>query len=128
VASIPDEVARFVRDHIHSVEQFEILRILADDPDEWRLAADLAREIQAPLPRTVEHLAALEERQLVRTELRQGTPAARHGPHTPELDACLRSALDFYRTRPVSMIKLVYQLANERVRAFADAFKVRKDD
>lgn len=35
--------------------------------------------------------------------------------------------LQIYRQRPVSMIKLVYKRAKDSLRAFADAFRFRKE-
>ena len=58
---------------------------------------------------------------------RGGETLARHGAKSPEIAAQVAKLLDAYRQRPVTMIKLVYERANERLRAFSDAFRLRKE-
>jgi len=124
---IPEEVRRFADRHIESIDQLEILRVLAEAPDrEWDAAA-LAAAIQAEPKAVGAHLAALRGRGLLQAEKRVDW-VGRHGPHTPELAAQLGRLLDLYRERPVSMIKLIYAQAASPLRAFAEAFQIRKDE
>jgi nitroreductase len=71
-------------------------------------------------------LAALAARGLVAAERRGADPVWRYGPATPEHHEILGRVLRCYRERPVSMIKLVYAQAADPLRAFADAFRLRK--
>ena len=124
---LPDDVRRFLDEHIESLEQLEILRVIAEDPArEWR-ASELAAEIQAEPSAAAAHVTALAGRGLVIASSKDGE-AARHGTATPELGGRLAAVLAAYRERPVTMIKLVYARANERLRAFSDAFRLRKKE
>ena len=125
---LPDDVRRFLDEHIESLEQLEILRVIAEDPArEWR-ASELAAEIQAEPSAAAAHVTALAGRGLVIASSEEGEIAARHGTATPELGGRLAAVLAAYRERPVTMIKLVYARANERLKAFSDAFRLRKKE
>lgn len=125
---LPDDVRRFLDEHIESLEQLEILRVIAEDPArEWRVS-ELAAEIQAEPSVAASHVTALAGRGLVIASSREGETVARHGTATPELGGRLAAVLTAYRERPVTMIKLVYARANERLRAFSDAFRLRKKE
>jgi hypothetical protein len=124
---LPDEVRRFTERNIESIDQLEILRVLAETPEkEWDAVA-LAAAIQADAKEVGLHLAALHGRGLLVAEKRTDW-VGRHGPHTPELEAQVSRLLELYRERPVSMIKMVYAQAASPLRAFAEAFQLRKEE
>ena len=123
---IPEEIKRFLDEHVESVEQLEMLRVLQEDPERLWTAANLAKEIQTTPEGAAAHLHALQARGLLSTTPHEGQVAARHGPRA-ELAEPLAHLLKLYRERPVSMIKLVYARINERLKAFADAFRLRKE-
>jgi hypothetical protein len=70
----------------------------------------------------------LEKRGLLRTQSQESSLVARFVQSTPELGTALRQLLQFYQERPVTLIKLTYARANERLKAFAEAFRLRKED
>ena len=47
---------------------------------------------------------------------------------TPDLEEMLGRLLQMYKERPVTMIKMVYERAEDPLRAFADSFRIRKED
>jgi hypothetical protein len=124
---LPDDVRKFLDEHIDSLEQLEILRVLAEDPGREWSAAELAAAIQADAGAAAGHVGLLAGRGLLTPVPRGAETAARHGAKSPESAAQVFRLLDAYRQRPVTMIKLVYERANERLRAFSDAFRLRKE-
>lgn len=124
---IPDEIRQFLEGNIESVDQLEILRILGEDPGREWATADLAREAQCRPDDAAAHLAALHGRGLVSRVERGGNVVGRYGPATPDLERRLGLLLAMYRERPVTLIKLVAARANAALRAFADAFRLRKE-
>lgn len=123
----PADVVRFLDTYVESIDQLEMLRVLGEEPARaWPVSA-LAAEVQAAPGAVAGHAAALRARGLVATEGPEGDPVCRFAPATPELDALARRVLGLYRERPVSMIKLVYARAGDPLRAFADAFRLRKE-
>jgi hypothetical protein len=125
---IPEDVRRFLDANIESIDQLEVLRVLGEDPArEWQAAA-LAAAVQAPPESMAGHLAALAGRGLLAAETRGTELVCRYKPATPEIAAILTRVLQVYRERPVTVIKLVYARAADPLRAFADAFRLRKED
>jgi DNA-binding MarR family transcriptional regulator len=123
----PADVVRFLDTFVESIDQLEILRVLGEDPARGRPVSALAAEVQATRVATAAHAAALRGRGLIATEGPEGDPVCRFAPASPELDALTRRVLALYRERPVSMIKYVYARAADPLRAFADAFRLRKE-
>lgn len=124
---IPDEIRTFLDRYIESIDQLEILRILGEDPArEWPAAA-LAAQVQCEPAAVAAHAAALRARGLLASETRGAEVVWRHAPQGPEAERLVGLLLQMYKQRPVSMIKLVYARAKDPVRAFADAFRLRKE-
>ena len=125
---LPEDVRRFVDEYVESLDQLEILRVLSEDPGREWSAAEVATEIHAEPSAVAASLAALGGRGLLTLSARGVDSVARHGARTPELEDRVSRVLNFYLERPVTMIKYVYARANERLRAFSDAFRLRKED
>ena len=51
-----------------------------------------------------------------------------YSPKTPELDATVSLLADTYRQRRVAVITVIASKPMEKVRAFSDAFRLRKKD
>ncbi len=124
---IPEELLRFIDANVESVEQLEILRILGEAPAKQWNACDLARDSQIHPSSIAAQLAALESRGLLKTEMPDGQLVCAYGPKTAQLKGSLTQLLQFYKERPVTLIKVVYARADHRLNAFAEAFRLRKE-
>jgi predicted ArsR family transcriptional regulator len=114
VEPFPEDVARFLDDHIESIDQLEILRVLGEDRErEWDSVA-LAGEVQAEPEAVRAHLTAMHSRGLLRTTTQGVGLSCRYGAGTPELENIVGRLLQMYRERPVTMIKMVYDDAGPR--------------
>ena len=123
---IPADVVSFLDSHVESIDQLEILRILGEAPSQGWPVASLATEAQTSPHNIAAHLTALRDRGLLNFEGAGADSVWRYDPATPELAAIVLRVLQIYRERPVSMIKLVYARADDPLRAFANAFRLRK--
>jgi hypothetical protein len=124
---IPGDIVRFMQANIESLEQLELLRVLSEDPHrEWK-EEPLGTEAQAGSQVTT-HLTALSSRGLVTVVTTGGVSSYRHGGQSPQLNEMLGRLLQAYKERPVTMIRLVYAQAKDPLRAFADAFRLRKEE
>lgn len=53
----------------------------------------------------------------------------RYRPATPELERAVQGLIKAYNERPVTLIRTVYELADQRaLQAFSDAFRLKKDE
>lgn len=119
-------MARFLVANIESVVQLEILRVLAGEREKEWVAADLAPAVQAQPQTTARDLAALERRGLVTAAPPPGL-RYRYGPRDPELGEKVRRLLQLYNERPVTMIRMIYALADTTFTRLADALRTRHE-
>jgi hypothetical protein len=123
-ASKTDPVARFLRDHITSVAQLEILLMLQTNPQQTWSPAKIANELRADSAGAAQQLKLLEQHQLVKVN---EAGAYYFAPATPELQAAVVAVAQAYLIRRVSVIELIYSKSPDSLRAFSDAFRLRKE-
>jgi len=124
-SGLPEAVRLFITRHIDSVEQLETLLLLARAPDaEWTAAAVAAALYTQPAS-AARRLASLEEHRLVARVADARFRFATGGAATVEAVDELAAA---YKERRVAVITLIASRPMDNVRAFSDAFQIRKKD
>ena len=124
--ALPEEVARFVLQCIDSVEQLEVLLLLRESPDTAWSPEAVARQLYSNPSSIARRLATLQAHQLLTTT--DPPSSYRYQPKTPELSATITRLAEMYRERRVAVITLIASKPIENVRAFSDAFRLRKKD
>lgn len=125
---MPDEISRevdqFIRDHISSVEQLEVLLLLAEHPQQEWGAAQVAQKLYRQPESVAAHLGALHRANLLsKTE---GTPFTyRYATTSGTTDSTVRGLEKAYRERKDTVIRLIFSRPPDAVRSFADAFRFR---
>ncbi|MBW3541352.1 MAG: hypothetical protein KY476_13880 [Planctomycetes bacterium] len=121
-----DDVKQFLSEHISSVAQLEVLLLLrAQREREWT-ASEVSKALYTTPDMAAEQLAELAGRGL----LARGDGAEtkyRYWPASPELDAQAGLLDTAYKERRVAVITAIYSQPLDKVRTFADAFRLRKD-
>ena len=123
---IPDDIGRFVLEKIDSVAQLEGVLLLRRDPQRQWSAAELAARLYISEAQTAELLMGLSAQGLVAA----GRQPAMYSyqPGTPELGEMLDRLAEVYSKQLVAITNLIHSKQKPRVQAFADAFRLRKDD
>jgi hypothetical protein len=125
-AGLPDEVRKLIARHVHTMEHVEVLLLLARSPDRALGVDEIRTELRLPAtalaPRT---FAGLEDGRLIVADA--GSPARyRYAPGTAELRHAVELLADAYNTRPVTLVRMIYERPNA-AQVFADAFRLRKE-
>ena len=121
----PESLRAFIREHIPDVDAAELLLKLAREPGR---SYDLALLLGELRPTAISeaaarrHLTHFEERGLVGSQA--GSYSYR--PSTADADRCVQALMRVYNARPVTMVRVIYALRDERIRSFADAFRIKK--
>jgi predicted transcriptional regulator len=123
---IPPEVRAFIADHLGSVVQLETLLMLHEAPDRAWTAEDVASSLRIDPAWAEAQLATLRDDGLAKSD--EGTPG--HFRYAPR-DAATRAAVDAlavtYSERRVTVISLIFSKPADNLKAFSDAFRLRKD-
>jgi DNA-binding MarR family transcriptional regulator len=124
---ISDSLQQFILNHINSVEQLEILLMLAGDPSAARTPEEIARMLFTQ-PQSVatrlDELAAAGLVCLKKDAEREN--AYVYMPRRPELAAAVAELTNEYPKYRVSIINLIFSKPIDRIRTFADAFRFTK--
>lgn len=123
---ITPRVRAIIAEQIDSVMQLEVLLLLADNPArEWD-PAEVAQQFRIDLEWVDSQLRGLAARGLV--QIIDGPPVRfRYQPRTPELAQAVAELGQAYANRRVTVIGMIFSKPVDKIRSFADAFRLRKD-
>jgi DNA-binding IclR family transcriptional regulator len=124
-SGFPDDLVRFIVRRLPTYRAVEILVHLARDPARTWTAGEIAAAL-AGLPEggVREGLEHLVREGLVAVE---GEGRFRYAPSADELRDAVTLLVDAYDRRPVTLVRLMDSLATERIRSFADSFRLKRD-
>jgi hypothetical protein len=123
-AGVPTDVERFIADEVESVEQLEVLLLLRAAPDKEWTAHEVARALVSQVDSVADWLA----RMAVRNLLSQANGRYRFSPATPEVARTIDALAESFAKYRVTVVGLIFSKPSERVRLFADAFRIRQRD
>lgn len=122
---IPPEVDEFLAGHIDSVEQLEVLLLLRQSAEQRWTAETVAAALYGQPTSIARRLASLAEHSLLAVE--PGPPLTyRYAPTPASRDDMVRCVAEVYRERRVAVITAIASRPMDNVRAFSDAFRVRR--
>jgi AraC-like DNA-binding protein len=122
--SLPQDVHQFLHRNIDSVEQLEVLILLLEHPDRGWSPDEVARVLYSHPASIARRLAMLLGQDLLR-EIEPG--CYQYAPRTGELHATVLRVSEMYRERRVAVVTLIASKPIENVRAFSDAFRIRRN-
>jgi hypothetical protein len=126
-SEIAPGVRRFVESHVPSLEHLEVLALLIRTADQWWDAGGVEQELGISPDagrRILEDLASgnlLEIR--VTTDVRY-----QFRPGEAEVREAAAAFAEAYATQRLAVTRLVARPSNRNIRAFADAFRIQRDD
>lgn len=119
------DLQTFIRGSIQSIWALELLLHLRKRAPQPAAQADLVRDLRAT-------------RQLVETCVKQLQAAGlvaceeggrcRYAPATPALEALAAQLESVYRERPLAVTEVIVSSPSERLKSFADAFRLKPKD
>ncbi len=120
---LPEDVHRFLYHYIESVEQLEVLLLLRQAPERGWTADDVARALYSHPSSVANRLALLMGQGMLR-EI--GPGSYQYAPRSIETHQTVSRVAETYRERRVAVITLIASKPLENVRAFSDAFRIRR--
>jgi hypothetical protein len=126
VDQFPPDLKRFIETHISSVAQLEALLLLRNQADKTWTAEEAAKALYTASDVVASQLSELHQRGLLAL-LQAPGPAFRYMPASAELEQLVNRLAEIYKERSVAVITLIYSQPVDKVRTFADAFRLRKE-
>lgn len=116
------EVRDFIARHIVSIEQLEVLLLLAETEERDWTAGELNERLRSQEASIAKWLVALQALQMVTAT----DERFRFAPAGAELRRQVAALAEAYRSRRIKVIELIFSKPNETLRSFVDAFDLRK--
>jgi hypothetical protein len=124
-ADLSAEIKQFLRTHIQSLEQLEILSAMRAQRDREWTAAAIYEVILSNEKSIGARLAQFEGSGLIVST--GGTPPAyRYEPRTAELEAGAQATIQAYRDRRVLVTETIFRPDFDPAKSFADAFRFKQ--
>ena len=120
---IPTRTRDFINRHISSVEQIELLILLAAIPEKRWTMPQLVKELRSSEGSISQRLRPLLEQGLVACD----GESFFFAPTPPEKAVLCREALTVYQEYRVRVIELIYSQSGA-LKSFSDAFKFKPKD
>lgn len=123
-SAVPEVIDRFLARYVDSVEQLEILLLLASHPSRRWSAEEVAAAVYSTPDSVLRRLGRLLADGLFQLGS-TSDPGYYYAPRTPELAEAVQQLESCYRERRVAIITLIASRPMDNVRAFSDAFRLR---
>lgn len=127
MSDLGEEVVSFLRAHITSVMQLEVLLHLRGRPDEVIDPTQLSRELGGSVDAAIGCLLELERSSLVARADDPEQLGYRFAPKDRKLSATVDAVADAYARRKVAVVTEIFSEPPDELRSFSDAFRIRKD-
>jgi len=127
IKALPDALVRFLTEHIDSVEQLEVLLLLHRAADSVWTAEMVAAALYTQPASAARRLEALCADGLIE-RVPQPPDAYRFLPGHSDTGEMISTLADTYRERRVAVVTAIASKPMENVRAFSDAFRLRRKE
>jgi DNA-binding MarR family transcriptional regulator len=123
-SDLPADVKEFIGKHIHSVAQLEVLLMLRREPDRTWTLEQLTNGLYLQSQMVARLLTDIVQRGFAVQE--QGS--FRYQPANDEERQLIDRLAHMYQERRVAVITEIFSKPIDVVKAFADAFRLRKEE
>jgi hypothetical protein len=123
IEGLSPAVKGFIRGHIQSVEQIEILSVMRKEPHREWTAHAIDQVLRSSERSIAERLAGFARAGLL-VESGDAEKTYRCEPRDPALEAAAAETVEAYRARPVLVIETIFK-PDDPAQSFADAFRLR---
>ncbi|MBF5046527.1 hypothetical protein FGE12_29190 [Aggregicoccus sp. 17bor-14] len=123
-ASLPQRVQRFITSHIDSIEKLEVLLLLRAQAARTWTGGEVAQALRIAEESARRRLDDLCERGMFSCER---SDSFHYAPISADDAQAVDELATTYAQRRVSVITFIFSRPTERIRSFADAFRLKRD-
>jgi len=123
---IPENARQFLLHGVDSIAEWEAVLLLRESPNTSHDAASLADRLYIGPGETATILQRLVDRGIVQ-KLDTAPATFIYKPSSVELGEVISICADLYRRYLIPVTRIIHTAPKKRLRAFADAFRIRND-
>lgn len=123
-SSLPLDIKELLTDYIDSVAQLEALMLFLRDPQHSWTPETLSKELRSSHTSAAKQMAQLANSGFIRTNEKNEYYFA---PANEKLRTGAEKLNDVFKEKQVAVIAFLYERPTDKLKGFADAFKLRKD-
>ena len=121
----PDALRSFIQEAIPTVDAAELLLALLRTPERPLELREILDSMGSAAP------SESAARHYLTTFNTRGIVAAygeryQYAPENSDIDAAVRALARVYNERPVTLVRTIYAPKDDKIRSFADAFRLKK--
>jgi hypothetical protein len=124
---LSEDIKDFVYRYISSAEQLEVLLFLRDHADSFWSVDAINQRFQSSPSSIERRLKELKASGFLTTR-DESSLEYHYEPRTTKLNQHLARMAEVYSTRRISIIELIFTKPIDRIKDFADAFKLKEDN
>jgi len=124
---LSNELSRFIKQYITSLEQLEILLLLYKQPDRSWTIEEVFKVIQTNLDSVAARLTGLVSSGLAVAET-PDHPTFRFHPQTDEIAQRVAELQKAYSSSKYKIIETIFAPTRDQAQKFADSFKIRRKE
>lgn len=121
----PEHLRRFLADKIRSVSQLEMLLLFRSEPERDWSADEIGRALYIAPDMCADQLEQLHAGGLLAAG--NAPRHYRYAPRDAETDKTMAETAAMYQERRVTVITAIYSEPIDKIRTFAEAFRLRKE-
>lgn len=121
--ALADDLVRFAQTHLGSVWALKMMIAMREEPTQTWSVETLVRELRASAPLVTELLDRFER---IGLAMRDNGEGWCWRPATPEMEELANGLAEAYAVMPFGVIQAIAEAPEDRLKQFADAFRLRK--
>lgn len=123
-SSLPLDIKELLTEHIESVAQLEVLFLFYSDPSKAWSCASLSRELRSNETSAAKQIALLSHVGFV---INTSENYYIYSPKSEKLASDVQKLHQAFVQKQVAVIAYLYEKPKDKLKGFADAFKIKKD-
>lgn len=121
---LPLDIKSFLIESVDSVAHLEVLLMLYSNPNKDWSAELVSRESRSNMTAATQQLESLARNGLLKIS---DSKTYKFQPTNPDMHELVKRLFDIYHDAPVAVVTCIYEKPTDKLKGFADAFKIKKD-
>ena len=121
---LPLDIKQFLIDYIDSIAHLEVLLKLFSDPQKDWNAEELSKEMRSNITAATIQLVNLQRYGLIKSNDQK---LFRYETSDIDMNKKVETLAQLYHDKPVAVVSCIYEKPTDKLKGFADAFKLKKD-